>query len=158
MGYSPHKEEVRRKTVGLPAHVVDSSLRYSRPSWNVVSSDQRGVSHATIGCGLRWRSVVKRSSSRCVPVPSWTYPQRPATRASPRRDQGPVPVPISRSLVVPPYHATVRRVRWVVGATTAWGAASCWPLTRGRPIVVRVRGGGGSSKAASPQTLLPTVR
>jgi hypothetical protein len=30
------------------------------------------------------------------------------------------------------------------------GEASFWPFTRGRPIVWRVRGGGGSYSAASP--------
>jgi hypothetical protein len=37
-----------------------------------------------------------------------------------------------------------------VVATTSCGEASFWPFTRGRPMVLRVRGGGGSYKAASP--------
>ena len=57
------------------------------------------------------------------------------------RYQCPVPVTTSMSLVLPPYHATVRRVRSAVCATTSCGDASFWPFTRGRPIVLaRARG------------------
>jgi hypothetical protein len=66
------------------------------------------------------------------------------------RYQCPVPVTTSMSLVVPPYHATMRLVRSAVFATTSCGDASFWPFTRGHPIVLCVRGGGGSYKAASP--------
>jgi hypothetical protein len=38
------------------------------------------------------------------------------------------------------------------------GEGSFWPCTRGRPMVWRVRGGGGSYKAASPENLLTNVR
>jgi hypothetical protein len=103
-------------------------------------------------------AVVKTYSSRWGPVQSWPYTQRTATRSSPIRYQGPVPVTTSRSRVLPPYHATVRRVRVAVCATTAGGEARGWPFTRGRPIVWRVRGGGGSYHAASPETLRTTVR
>ena len=87
-------------------------FRYSRHSWNVVSMDQRRVSHATICCGFIVISVVKKYSSRWVPVQSWTYTQRTSTRASPMRYQCPVPVTTSIARVVPPYQATVRRVAW----------------------------------------------
>jgi hypothetical protein len=38
-----------------------------------------------------------------------------------------------------------------------WGEGSFSPFTRGRPMVRRVRGGGGSYHAASPENLLTTV-
>jgi hypothetical protein len=66
-----------------------------------------------------------------------------------RSDPWPVPVPPAMGLGGPPEHRAASCVRGGVWATTACGAGSFRPVTRGRPRVVRMLGGGGSSQAAS---------
>src|SRR5260370_42319019 len=86
-------------------------------------------------------SVVKKYSSRCVPVRSWTKTQRTATSPWPDLYQWPVPLTTATSRRPPPYQATfslVRRER----TTTSCGEGSSLPLTRGRPCPEE--GGGGS--------------
>jgi hypothetical protein len=74
------------------------------------------------------------------------------------RDPGPVPVTSAIARVVPPDHVTRRLVRVPVFATTAWGEASVWPFTRGRPLGLGVRRGGGAYRAVSPENWLTLVR
>jgi hypothetical protein len=156
--YSPQKPGGNRRTVGGLWPFVDSRLRSSRHAWHVVSSAQRGVSHATICWGFIALSVGQHYASRWGPGPSWTSTQRTPTSASPIRYQRPVPVTTSMARGLPPSQATVRRVRCAVCATTACGDASCWPFPRGRPMVRRVRGGGGAYKAAAPEHVRTPVR
>jgi hypothetical protein len=73
------------------------------------------------------------------------------------RSQCPVPVTTSMARGLPPYQATVRRGRSAVFPTTACGDARVRPFTRGRSIVLGVRGGGGADKAASPYNVLTHV-
>jgi hypothetical protein len=54
MVYRPPQQGMQRQTGCWPYHVVDSSVRSSRQSWQVVALDPRGVSHATIRGGLIW--------------------------------------------------------------------------------------------------------
>jgi hypothetical protein len=156
--YQPSQHGVSRQTGCWRSPFVDSRVTYARHSWKVGSMDQRGVSHAPIGGGLRGTAVGTPSASRGVPGPSCTSRQRTASRASPRRSPCPVPVTPSLARVRPPDHATVRRGRSAVCATTVCGEARCGPCTRGRPRGLGGRGGGGAVKAASPSTLLPHVR
>jgi hypothetical protein len=157
-GDHPRQHGGSRQTGGGRSPCVDSRCTSSRPSWTVVSRDQRWVEHATIGGGGMVTSVGTQDSSRGLPVPSGTAPQRTSTRASPRRYQCPVPVPTARARVLPPDQATVRVVRVAVAATPACGAARGWPFTRGRPLVPDVRGGGGADTAAAPSNGLTNVR
>src|SRR5512135_231807 len=104
--------------------------------------DQRPVKVSMISLGVMAGSVLKKYSSRWVPVRSCTNTQRTGTAPSPARDQSPVPLTTSTVREPPPYHETRSRV----GAerlTTASGEASFRPFSGGRPPLGERRFGGG---------------
>src|SRR5437588_276907 len=76
-------------------------------------------------------SVVKKYSSRWLPVRSCTYTQRTATSPSPDWYHRPVPLTIRTSRRPPPYQATFSAVR-LAPVTTCSGVGNLLPLTRGR--------------------------
>src|SRR5215210_1296401 len=94
--------------------------------------------------GVRSGSVVKKYSSRCVPLTSRTNAQRTGTSPRPPLYQCPVPSSVSTRLFPPPYHPTSDRVKVVAAATASRGFLRRPPLTRGRPLPVY--GGGGSNR------------
>src|SRR5262249_42100906 len=79
-------------------------------------------------------SVVKKYSSRCVPLRSRTYTHFTATRPCPDLNQCPVPLTTSTSRLPPPYQDTSSPARRSPPATSCAGVATWSPLTRGLPL------------------------
>src|ERR1039458_9559979 len=91
-------------------------------------------------------SVVKKYSSRCVPVRSRTNTHLKLTKGRPLLYQSPVPATTSTRRRPPPYQATDRVCRFSVLRTTSAGLGRSFPLIRGRPLPEY--SGGGSTKLA----------
>src|SRR3954452_4269214 len=70
--YSPNRHGAARSTVFSFHPRVLSRPRYERISWKVVSSFQRPTYVSITSRALIATSVVKKYSSRCVPLLSWT--------------------------------------------------------------------------------------
>src|SRR5712691_5934247 len=71
--YSPNRQGAARSTVFSFQPRVVSNPRCERISWKVVSTFQRPVYVSITHAALIVTSVVKKYSSRCVPLRSWTY-------------------------------------------------------------------------------------
>src|SRR5690606_22181751 len=108
----------------------------------------------TIAVGSILGSVLKKYSSRWVPVRSRTNTQAIGTNPSPALYQCPTPPVSPTSRVPPPYQATVS-VRTSADAAAWLGLGSRAPLTGGRPLPLY--GGGGSNRLASGCSLLTSV-
>lgn len=106
---------VPRRTGCWPSPGVDARCQASRRAGTVVAMAHRGVSHATRGVIVR--AVVKHDASRGSSGPSWTSPQRTATRSAP--EVGPGPVTPARAWGLHPYPVHVRRARSAMCHTPA---------------------------------------
>src|SRR5205823_14645244 len=94
-------------------------------------------------------SVVKKYSSRCVPVRSRTKTQRTGISGRPLRYHQPLPVTTSTRRRPPPYHATDHTGRSAVARTTSAGSGSSFPFLQGRWAGrLPGTGGGGSNRLA----------
>ena len=93
--------------------------------------------------GVIPRLVVKKYSSRWVPVQSWTNTQRTGTKPSPPLYQSPVAVTTATFRRPPPYQATFNRRRRDF-ATTLVGDGCLAPFFRGRPMFLPRTTGGGA--------------